>query len=103
MNTGERWAKEVIRIFDNLYPNTSITNVKKIDIALWSMGKKANHNCPQCGSAKILPIIYGMPSPELFEQNGIAVYLDGCCVEPYDLYCKDCEHKFIHQVKHSER
>ena len=38
-------AKEVIRIFDDFYPNTSITDVKKIDIALWSMGKKVNQNC----------------------------------------------------------
>lgn len=38
LNTSN--AKKVIEIFDNLYPNLDITDVKKIDFALWSLGVK---------------------------------------------------------------
>ena len=33
-------ARDVIGVFDEIYPDTQITNVKKIDIALWSLGEK---------------------------------------------------------------
>ena len=33
-------AKDVIHIFDQIYPNKPFTSVKKIDFALWSMGEK---------------------------------------------------------------
>ena len=33
-------AKEAITRFDKLIPNTQITDIKKIDLVLWSMGKK---------------------------------------------------------------
>jgi hypothetical protein len=35
-------ANDVIGSFDEIIPNTSITNVKKIDLVLWSMGKRIN-------------------------------------------------------------
>jgi hypothetical protein len=34
-------ARDVIGLFDELYPNTKITDVKKIDFALWSLGEKS--------------------------------------------------------------
>jgi len=63
--------------------------------ALWSIEKSVNQKCPKCGGTSILPIVYGMPSSELFEQDGITVYIDGCCNDQYELYCKECEHKFV--------
>ena len=33
-------SKDVIYIFDKTFPDTQITNIKKIDLALWSMGEK---------------------------------------------------------------
>ena len=37
---GTQNARDVIGVFDEIYPDTQITNVKKIDIALWSLGEK---------------------------------------------------------------
>ena len=52
--------------------------------------------CPKCGN-KLTEIIYGMPSPELFEaaKRG-EVILGGCC-ECYDdpeYRCKKCDLDF---------
>ena len=33
-------AKEIICLFDKVYPDKQITDVKKIDLALWSLGEK---------------------------------------------------------------
>lgn len=32
-------AADIINLFDNIYPDYKITNIKKIDLALWSLGK----------------------------------------------------------------
>ena len=53
--------------------------------------------CPKCGSSNYIPIIYGMPGPELMmkaERGEVA--LGGCVVTPdRDLYkCKDCGANF---------
>lgn len=49
--------------------------------------------CPQCGNATVLPIVYGMPGPELWEeaQQG-KVLLGGCCIGPFepDHQCTEC-------------
>jgi hypothetical protein len=37
-------AQEVTTRFDELFPNTQITDLKKIDLILWSMGRKNVHN-----------------------------------------------------------
>lgn len=55
--------------------------------------------CPQCKSNNIIPIMYGMPAPEAFEEaekgnlklGGCIVYIGGG--QP-DRYCKDCEHEW---------
>jgi len=33
-------AREVISLFNEIYPTVNITDVKKIDFALWSLGEK---------------------------------------------------------------
>ncbi|GAB2971220.1 hypothetical protein GCM10027212_07430 [Actinotalea caeni] len=59
--------------------------------------------CPECGSGRVVPIVYGMPAPELVEQAGRGdVELGGCClmvdehgrlVAP-DRSCRACGHDF---------
>ncbi len=39
-------------------------------------------SCPACGSADVLPIVYGLPEDELLERAERGeVALGGCCVE----------------------
>ncbi len=55
--------------------------------------------CPKCNSRNIIPIIYGYPTHEMFEEsdNGECI-LGGCCIVPYEesensfdqYHCKDC-------------
>ena len=49
--------------------------------------------CPHCGSSNFIPIIYGEPSPELFEKAEKGEILLGGCEIPPDkdnYQCKDC-------------
>jgi hypothetical protein len=37
--------------------------------------------CPACGSADVVPILYGMPTAEMFEKAEAGlIALGGCCV-----------------------
>lgn len=50
--------------------------------------------CPRCGATS-RSIIYGMPSPDLFESDDVV--LGGCVVvddEPADYQCSGCGHEF---------
>lgn len=53
--------------------------------------------CPNCGSAKTIPIIYGMPMHTTFDdaKRGELV-IGGCCQEigAPDRKCKSCKHKW---------
>jgi len=49
--------------------------------------------CPECGSHDVVPIIYGLPGPELETRAVMGeVMLGGCVVfdSAPDLYCKSC-------------
>ena len=54
--------------------------------------------CPKCGG-KVVKIVYGMPTPELYEQaERKEVVLGGCCIhEDGDPQwaCVECEQAFI--------
>jgi len=53
-----------------------------------------NSKCPKCGSTNIVPIVYGMPSYELLEKEGMSeVLLGGCIVNDFSpsWHCKDCQ------------
>jgi hypothetical protein len=58
-------------------------------------GKRAK--CPSCGSNHVIPIAYGLPGPELIEEeeNGL-VKLGGCLVADDNpkWHCKACEHSW---------
>lgn len=53
--------------------------------------------CPQCGGTKILPIVYGLPGPELVEADarGEAV-IGGCLVSEDSPHwcCTGCEYRW---------
>jgi hypothetical protein len=54
--------------------------------------------CPACAKAKLVPIVYGLPGPEIRQEFEMGlVQLGGCCVTDNDpeLECLDCETKFM--------
>jgi len=49
--------------------------------------------CPRCSSDEVLPIAYGLPSPEMVEESMAGrVALGGCVVVPDapDYTCQSC-------------
>lgn len=51
--------------------------------------------CPNCGSGKVLPIVYGYPGPEMMEEyDDEKILLGGCCITGDDPEwgCADCDH-----------
>ena len=52
--------------------------------------------CPICGS-ELIPIVYGMPGPEMLKKAERGeIYLGGCLITPDDpkYYCDDCDKEF---------
>lgn len=55
-------------------------------------------SCPKCNSTNVIPIIYGYPTPELFEDSdNDKCILGGCCIAVNEdesslkkNHCKDC-------------
>ncbi len=53
--------------------------------------------CPRCHSDEVLPIVYGMPGPELVEESIAGrVALGGCMVWPEapEWRCVACDHEW---------
>ncbi|MGN0144876.1 MAG: hypothetical protein ACI398_07825 [Clostridium sp.] len=59
--------------------------------------------CPKCKSKNIIPIIYGYPSNEMFEEsNRGECILGGCCIETDEdmknclnrNHCNDCGYEW---------
>jgi len=49
--------------------------------------------CPECGSARTIPVVYGKPSDELVERwRKGEIQLGGCCrsEDGPTLHCPDC-------------
>ena len=64
-----------------------------------------NLKCPKCGSNNIVPIVYGMPSYELLEKEGMReVLLGGCIVNDLSpiWHCKDCQNYWGNYSDHLE-
>ena len=50
--------------------------------------------CPQCGNKTVLPIAYGMPGPELWEESEQGrVLIGGCIITPNqpNKACTSCD------------
>ena len=64
--------------------------------------------CPQCGSTKVLDIMYGMPTMEAFAmyERG-EIKLGGCYITGEDpqYYCRECENEWDREaaIKHAYR
>ena len=53
--------------------------------------------CPQCGSNRVVRIVYGLPGPELMHKAQAGeVVLGGCCITANDpqWQCQDCRHRW---------
>ena len=57
------------------------------------MNRPVPRKCPHCGSARVIPIVYGLPGPELFQaaERG-EVALGGCLVDDRNpmWHCNGC-------------
>lgn len=59
--------------------------------------RKDSEPCPRCGSPDIVPIMYGLPGPEMMEAaNQGRIALGGCCVGERDpqKQCNACGSQF---------
>ena len=54
-------------------------------------------SCPECQSKDTMPVVYGFPSPEIFEaaERG-DVAIGGCVIQPHNprWACPACEHRW---------
>lgn len=74
------------------------TDIVESDVAETEAEVEVTENtgavCPECGSANVIPIIYGKPGQELVERAERGeVKLGGCVISresPFN-YCKDCK------------
>ncbi|MEY2767039.1 MAG: hypothetical protein RI912_702 [Actinomycetota bacterium] len=58
------------------------------------MKTRTPKKCPQCGKTTVLPIAYGMPGPELWEESRRGrVILGGCMIMPFNARhrCTSCD------------
>lgn len=64
------------------------------------MSKKKINVCPKC-KGKLLDIVYGLPSPELFDKaEKHEVYLGGCCISANDpkYFCPKCHIEYYEDM-----
>ena len=52
--------------------------------------------CPKCKSNDVIPIVYGMPTEELFEESKKGNFLlGGCCIDDSaQWHCKKCDYEW---------
>lgn len=58
---------------------------------------KSKLRCPFCGSDEVLPILYGLPGPEMMkEAEAGRIALGGCCIDPDypTARCQKCSHEW---------
>jgi ribosomal protein L37AE/L43A len=70
------------------------------------MIEKPQLNCPNCGSDRVMPIVYGFPSPALLDmamQRFIAI--GGCTVDGSESLwaCDTCHHEWGSGAKDPDR
>lgn len=54
-------------------------------------------SCPQCGAQETVPIVYGLPGPELFDQAEAGEVILGGCMIAFgnpDYTCRACDHEW---------
>ena len=58
---------------------------------------KRINKCPECESKEVIPIMYGLPSPEAeLEREKGKIILGGCLIfeENPNWHCKNCGHEW---------
>jgi hypothetical protein len=68
------------------------------------LAKDKPEKCPACGSAHVIPIVYGNPSPEDIEEDMAGrIALGGCCITSDDpaWTCRDC-HAEIYRYRKAD-
>jgi hypothetical protein len=63
---------------------------------------KVTPPCPGCGAAETIPVMYGYPSYQAFQQQEAGlIMLGGCLVDPDnpDWHCKVCCHEWQQPTK----
>ncbi len=52
-------------------------------------------SCPTCRSTEVVPIIYGVPTPELVDEARVGrIVLGGCAIQNERWCCKRCGHRW---------
>ena len=71
------------------------------------MSKQYVKQCPECSSKDVIPIMYGMPDPEMQKKYDEGkIKLGGCSIDldnMPDRYCNECEHKWFKDTKYCTR
>ncbi len=71
--------------------------VASIAVGCWVGRDVAELRCPECGSADVIPIVYGKPGRELMAQAERGeVALGGCILTGNDpaWHCTACQHRW---------
>lgn len=70
----------------------------------YPMSPRPHLECPNCGSDRVLPVVYGLPSPELLDMamQGF-VMLGGCSVGLSDWSCNYCHHEWASSFNEADR
>ncbi len=58
--------------------------------------------CPQCGSQRVVPIVYGYPAPETARRAEAGeIRLGGCCITDHDptWHCEDCDYAWGEELR----
>ena len=62
-----------------------------------SITTRPTPHCPGCNSQRVVPIVFGYPTPDAMEavEEG-KIMLGGCIVEEGNpnWHCKDCDHEW---------
>lgn len=67
------------------------------------MSFQTTKKCPKCGK-RLTEIVYGEPTPEVFEASERGeIILGGCCVSGLDYYYDNCKMKYSRDFKYSEK
>lgn len=65
------------------------------------MDEHSTRRCPRCSSEVVVPIAYGLPSPEMVESSRRGELALGGCVRfggAPDYTCRNCGHEWQRQI-----
>jgi hypothetical protein len=97
MGKGCTFSKEELISLRNILNDMELEEEMPIELPGVLNIKPPKRKCPACGSSKVVSIVYGYTSHELFEaaERG-EVALGGCCIGDFDntCSCRECGKSF---------